>query len=435
MRSLRLPVLALLLLVVPAAAAQANFTVKGAPGPGPAKYDKVYVERVGSATARRVLVLVPGTNGGAGSMEPVARDIVRRQRGTQVWLVDRRQQAFEDTAEFKRGDPYAAQEHYLGFKYKRVLSADVPYVAEWGLKLSLEDLRRVVLKARAGGRNKVVLGGHSAGASTAVAYAAWDFKRRPGYRDIEGLVLIDGGLLGSFSEASARRARTELAELRSGKRNRFLDLLGAGIPEVGGIFTELAALYAAKAPDAPSALQQFPLLPEIFKPPFRVTNEAQLGYAFDATTSPEGFELIRVRAGGLAASGDPRGWKNGELTPIERFAAAFSGQEPSGTEWYYPYRLLLDIDAASPLRQTRAAKTLGLRLLHGRKIDVPVYAFETDLARGRIVRGARRLARMSRVPRVTAVADPRSSHLDPLVASPGKNRFLRTVLPFLRRIR
>ncbi|HYP48008.1 MAG TPA: hypothetical protein VEQ61_05165, partial [Thermoleophilaceae bacterium] len=246
---------------------------------------------------------------------------------------------------------------------------------------------------------------------------------------------IDGGLLGSFSEASARRARTELAELRSGKRNRFLDLLGAGIPEVGGIFTELAALYAAKAPDAPSALQQFPLLPEIFKPPFRVTNEAQLGYAFDATTSPEGFELIRVRAGGLAASGDPRGWKNGELTPIERFAAAFSGQEPSGTEWYYPYRLLLDIDAASPLRQTRAAKTLGLRLLHGRKIDVPVYAFETDLARGRIVRGARRLARMSRVPRVTAVADPRSSHLDPLVASPGKNRVLRTVLPFLRRIR
>ncbi|HYP47490.1 MAG TPA: hypothetical protein VEQ61_02525, partial [Thermoleophilaceae bacterium] len=66
MRSLRLPVLVLLLLVVPAAAAQANFTVRGAPGPGPAKYDKVYVERVGSATARRVLVLVPGTNGGAG---------------------------------------------------------------------------------------------------------------------------------------------------------------------------------------------------------------------------------------------------------------------------------------------------------------------------------------------------------------------------------
>ena len=38
------------------------------------------------------------------------------------------------------------------------------------------------------------LGGHSAGASTAVAYAAWDFAGRPGFRDLSGLVLIDGGL-------------------------------------------------------------------------------------------------------------------------------------------------------------------------------------------------------------------------------------------------
>ena len=56
----------------------------------------------------------------------------------------------------------------------------------------------------------MILGGHSAGASTAVAYAAWDFAGRPGYRDIDGLVLIDGGLLGSFDSADLARAKAEL---------------------------------------------------------------------------------------------------------------------------------------------------------------------------------------------------------------------------------
>ena len=95
----------------------------------------------------------------------------------------------------------------------------------------------------------MILGGHSAGASTAVAYAAWDFGGRPGYRELDGLVLIDGGLLGSFDEANAARARRELAEIRGG--NVFLDLLGLGIPEIAGIFAQVGALYAYERPDAP----------------------------------------------------------------------------------------------------------------------------------------------------------------------------------------
>ena len=55
----------------------------------------------------------------------------------------------------------------------------------WGLKLALGDLRRVIRRARDGGRRKVILGGHSLGASTAVAYAAWDFTGHAGYRDVE----------------------------------------------------------------------------------------------------------------------------------------------------------------------------------------------------------------------------------------------------------
>jgi hypothetical protein len=429
----------------PAAAVDRYVPMKVPPGPGPAKYDRVFVKQLGPAAARTVLVLVPGTNGGAGGIVPVARDIVRRARrscatrgrcprgsdGLQVWIVDRRQQAFEDTSVFRTGDPQRAQDYYLGFQYRRVAGDQAPFAANWGLRLQLTDLRSVVLRAGAGGR-RVILGGHSAGASTAVAYAAWDFRGRPGYRDIDGLVLIDGGLLGSFGASGLAEARRVLADIRRG--NVFLDILGVGLPEINGVFAQVGALWAYKRPDEPSVLQQYEFLPDFLKPPMRVTNEAQFGYAFDATTSPGTLGLIHIRAGRLAESGDPRGWEDGELTPIQRHARAYAANRPNATEWYYPRRLMLDIDVASPLRRTPAARFLGLRLMHGNGVDVPLYAYSTNLTDGRVARGARRLAARARIPSIRVVDDRQASHLDPLSAAPRTNRFLRTVVPFLRRI-
>jgi hypothetical protein len=422
--------IALGVLAAPAMALDRYVPMKVPPGPGPAKYDRVFVKQMGPRDARRVLVLVPGTNGGAGGMVPAAREIVRRVPRLQVWIVDRREQALEDTSVFRTGDPQRAQDYYLGFQYRRVDGANAKFAAEWGLRLQLSDLRSVVRRAARGGR-RVLLGGHSAGASTAVAYGAWDFGGRAGYRDIDGLVLIDGGLLGSFKSADLARAKTELADIRSGKV--FLDILGLGLPEINGIFTEVGALWASKQPDQPSVLQQFPLLPDFVKPPVRVTNEAMFGYAFDETTSPDFLDIIHIRAGRLAETGDPRPWEGGELTPIQRHARAWAAESPNATEWYYPRRLLLDIDAASSLRQTRAARYVGLRLRHGRQIDVPLYAYSTDLTEGRVARGARRLAAISRVPTSRVVDDRQAAHLDPLSAAPKRNRFLKTVVPFLRR--
>ncbi len=304
-------------------------------------------------------------------------------------------------------------------------------MGKWGLKLALEDLRRVVLAARAGGRRKVILGGHSLGASTAVAYASWDFAGRPGYRDVEGLVLIDGGLLGTFSGANVKRAKAELREYRKG--DVFDDILGLGIPEIAGIFPELGALYARRRPQVRSRLQQNPLVPRAFKPTFDVTNEAFLGHAFDKDTTPPGFDLIRINAGGLAASGDPRRWKDGELTPIQRFATVFGSERPNAIDWYFPRRLRLDVDATSPLRATKVTRLLGLRPFHAADIDVPLYAYQTDLTRGRVLRGARRLIKRSAIDASRLVTDPAASHLDPLVAAPKRNVFLKTVVPFLRK--
>ena len=431
MRLAALTAAVFLAVAAPAAAIDRYVPMKVPPGPGPAKYDKVFVQQLGPRNADSVLVLVPGTNGGAGGVLPVARDIVRRVRGLQVWIVDRREQAFEDTSVFRSADPQGAQDHYLGFQYKRVAGEDAKFVADWGLKLQLRDLQSVIRRAAAGGR-RVLLGGHSAGASTAVAYAAWDFGGRPGYRELDGLVLIDGGLLGSFASADLARAKRELADIRTG--NVFLDLLGLGLPEINGIFAQVGALWAYKRPDEPSVIQQFPLLPAYLKPPMRVTNEAQFGYAFDASTSPASLALIHIRAGRLADSGDPRGWQDGELTPIRRHARAYAADRPNATEWYYPRRLLLDFDAASPIRQTPAARYLGLRLTHGDDIDVPLYAYSTALTSGRVARGARRLMRRSRIRSSKIVDDRGASHLDPLSAAPRTNRFLKTVVPFLRRV-
>jgi hypothetical protein len=245
------------------------------------------------------------------------------------------------------------------------------------------------------------------------------------------MVLIDGGLLGTFDTDTAAGFRDQLAELRAG--SPFADLLGVGLPWAAGAFAQAGALFALREPQAPSALQRFPLLPDAFKPPVPATNRGAFGYAFDQTTSPEALDLISVRAGRLGADGD---WENGEVTPVERLARVFAQEPANAVEWYFPRRLTIDVDGASSLRRDAVTRLLGLRTFHLRSVDLPLYAFQTDLTEGRVLRGARRFIARSRVPRGRSVLVDRgrsTSHLDPLTAAPSRNDFLRTVVPFLRR--
>jgi hypothetical protein len=107
--------LALLVLGLFPAGATAGplISVPDAPGPGPSRYDRVSYERFGPASAKRVLILVPGTQGGAGDFSLVGPEIVRRVPGLQVWAYDRRSQAFEDHTGFATGDPDRAFGYYL----------------------------------------------------------------------------------------------------------------------------------------------------------------------------------------------------------------------------------------------------------------------------------------------------------------------------------
>ena len=441
------PALALLVALLLAAPAHAATTpVRGVSGAGPAKYDKSYVTKFGPSNAGTVMVLVPGYLGGGGSVSLVARDIVEQVDGLQVWVVDRRSQALEDTSVFERGlsgDVSLQQvfDYYVGWisdpsiqpHYVPPAPESITFGKRWGLPTHIGDLRRVVLEAKRGGRH-VILGGHSLGASTAAIYAAWDFNGRPGYRDVDALVLIDGGALGTFDDVhTLAQVRSRLREI---DEQPWGDAVGLGLPWTQGIFTGVGALYAMKEPTSLSPFWNFELLPQKFRPPFPVTNRALLARAFDRDTTPEDLDLD-VRAGHLAESGDPRDWVDGEVSTSARVAEFFGRQDPNAVEWYFPERLRLDVDGANPMRRNAVTRRLRLRPWHLAKVDVPLYAFQTDLTGGRVLRGARRYIARSRVPRRASVLVDRASstsHDDPVTAPAATNDFLKTVVPFLRAV-
>jgi hypothetical protein len=127
---------------------------------------------------------------------------------------------------------------------------------------------------------------------------------------------------------------------------------------------------------------------------------------------------------------------HGEVSPIRRVAQLFGRSPVDATEWYFPVRLTLDVDGASGLRRSAVTKLLGLRTFHRHSIDLPLYALQTDLTHGRVLRGARRLIAATKIPaRRSRLVDASAtnSHLDPLTSAPRTSRFLKTVIAFLRR--
>lgn len=439
------------LLAAPATAG-AKDTVTTLPGfkaPGtPSSLNKVKVLKQGSSKAKNVLVLEPGTSAGAANFQPVAAALTKQLKGWQVWSIERRENGLEDQSALdaaKRGDatPQQLFDYYLGWignanatgrHFEPKSTEQTAFARDWGMNVAMEDLRTVIRSAGKQGR-KVVLGGHSLGGSMAVAYATWDFKGRAGAKDLDGLVLVDGGS-SSRKPPSVKAAQTSLDELD--KASPFIDLTGLGLPWSAGVFNALGSTLALKAPDERSILADWPLLPADLKAPFPVTNRAAYGYAIDTQTGPKNLALVQQHVGRLAASGDPRGWQDGELGGIKFAAAAFSGPVGmDGSSWYHPRRLSLDSSAVNGGVKNPAQKLLGVRATHGRDVKIPIYAFETSLGNGRVVAGARDLARRSKVARRDVTLVDRSStyaHLDPLTADPKKNAFLKTLTPFLKRI-
>ncbi len=419
--------------------------------PSPTQYDQVAVRRFGAPSAAHVLVLVPGTNGGAGDFDVVAPYLVSHVPHLQVWAEMRREGALQDDSLIQsvlagRATYQQAFDYYLGFlsnpaitdHYQPLAVSQYGFVQQWGMAVAMNDLNAVIQKAHQGGAKTVTLGGHSLGGTEAAAYAAWDFDGRGGYQNIDGIMCIDGCAGAPYAgqqKATVPSAQTAIATMNT--KGPWLDLLGAGLPWVTGVFSQVGALAAVEAPNAPSLLQTFPLLPATFKPPKPVTNQAQLGYAFDASTSPSALALIHVHSGHVAVTGNPARWVNRGITPIQNVADVFAQAPLAAADWYYPERLSIDAGAAATLRQTPVADYLGLRLLDTRKVDVPIYAFQTSLGGtdNAVANGARYFQQHSKIPSVRVVSRTQTySHLDPLLAAPARNAFLQTAVPWLKKI-
>jgi hypothetical protein len=415
----------------------------------PARYDKVGVLEVGPRRAPNILILNPGTSASAAYFAPLAKTIVKKTKGWQVWAVERRENLLEDHSVLdraKRGRASGQElfDYYLGYlvdpsiapHFEFVPDASVGFAREWGMRVEIADLRRVVRAAGRRGR-RVVMGGHSLGGSITTAYATWDFGGRAGARGLSGLVYIDGG--SSPMPLTPDDARQRLEGLRNG--SPWLAFGGITAP-FAGIFNSTGSLGALIDPNSPSRGQAFPLLPANLKPPVPVTNAGQYGYALDTATSPPGLAAAQAHLGRLAASGDPRGWaRAGELTPLGRYARMFAGwglPGLDGTAWYHPLRLTIDSGAVAAGNANPAQDVLGVRAIHGDDLPrrMPIYAFGASLGGERVLEAARVLARQSGIPkrRLTLVNRARTySHNDPNSAAP-RNAFVTNLVPFLEGI-
>jgi hypothetical protein len=413
----------------------------------PNSLDRVGVLKIGPDSARNVLVLNPGTSAGAAYFKPLANDIVSETSGRwQVWSVERRENQLEDQSvldEAKQGQASDQRvfDYYLGWlvdptvtdHFQLIPDSSVAFARGWGMKVEIEDLRRVVDAASRGGRT-VALGGHSLGGSITTAYATWDFHGEPASRQISGLVYIDGG--SSPTPVSVDEANQDLSDLQAG--SPWLAFGGIPAPFLG-IFSATGSTATVVSPEAPSLGWSFPLLPANLKPPVQPTNEAQFGYAIDTETSPPSLIAAQVHAGHLAANGTPRGWgPGGEITPIQRYAEMLSGTGVSGGDgsaWYHPRRLTIDAGAVADGNPNPAQAILDVHATHGDdlKKHTPIYAFGAALGGQRVLDAARILAHQSGIPDSELTLVDRSgtySHNDPSAAALD-NEFLDHLIPFL----
>jgi pimeloyl-ACP methyl ester carboxylesterase len=393
-----------------------------------------HVLKVGPKDARTVIVLIPGGSLGAGSLRSVARDISGMVPDTQVWAMERREQNLADVSKLG-GDNRL--DYYMKGQYRRETEQTAAYTRSWGLADAISDLRRIMIAARDGGHRRVFLGGHSWGATIALAYAAWDFQGEPGYRALAGLILVDGGVHDSWAgegykfRLTADDVAKKLKQIESG--NPFTGDLGYiwqlnGPPEELPIYYQLAATYAQKDPHGASTLQT--LLPKAMQPSTPLTNLALLGWLTD-THAPTAD--LQVHSGHIADSdASVHDWVSTGPAPIAEVAEAFAQTQAAAVEWYWPRRLTLDLEAIDPFVASPATRALNLPLVHAAEIDVPLYAFQTGLTHGTVNEAAKWVVENSRIRKTTFATDESMAHLDPLFDSPSKNKFLTTVEDFVQ---
>jgi len=277
------------------------------------RVDYVRTAVVGANDPEIVLILIPGFLGGAGTFDPIARDLVRAMGGKlEVWAVDRRSNQLEDRrgalharsgaeAGVAAGDPDAVAQAIAegvrfyfpasdldgdgvndgGFplpdaepadgdsRFQRLTQDDMRFAAYWGADTYARDWRELVLHARAvvGDEGLVLFGGHSMGTTWTGIFAAYDFDAGPGveagFELVDGLLLLEGGGVGPPDAGAPDLAgyQAQVADLATpGGPEVFLASLFGFVGAVNiGAAGELNGVAGTFLPDAPSVMQKTPI--------------------------------------------------------------------------------------------------------------------------------------------------------------------------------
>lgn len=329
------------------------------------------------------VILVPGFLGGAGSFDALAARIVLAAPGWEVWAWDRRANGLEDRAGLKTNNPW---DYYQSFKLP-----EVSFLREWGLAVHLADLDALVNQARQ--RGPVVMAGHSLGASLSSAYA-----QRYGEK-LSGLIWIDGAPNTNYSTPE---------QYRQGGRGAFgntagLDdlLAGRALPYVQAFFLDPAFLARAEAlaymaavnptGDAPAGAVKFKASLEAAALS-QIDDRYNLINIFSVSAgraeARESFNLLALVQGNLNfAIRAPRASKRvewidtGEATDPREFLRGYASLSTGFAEWFFPYRLSLDLGAwrlAVPELQPRQLAFPILALGAGRGIVTNAQRFQSS---------------------------------------------------------
>lgn len=162
--------------------------------------------------AEAVLVIMPGTLAGAGSLEEHALQVVQhaadRGRSIEYWALDRRANCFEDRtgldAGLASGDPKRALDYYYrGLEIEGRTFAGFPSapalrpVADFDLRQTIEDYAAVIregLPDPAYRGSRTFCGGHSLGGALTGLLMAWDFDGDAATTDDRGADLCAGSI-------------------------------------------------------------------------------------------------------------------------------------------------------------------------------------------------------------------------------------------------
>ena len=400
------------------------------------------------AQLKAILVLMPGLLGGAGDFDTMAKTIVKMGKGDiEVWTVDRRSVLLNDftgiQAAWNNQDPSLALGYYFsgvsidGKTYAGVPpTTSVSYMSEWGLDMTLRDLNTVIsLIPQQYRKTNVFLGGHSLGAWIAQDYAGYEFSEpvspEPGYDNVAGIVLLDGGGSGLMQTVTASQylsgtgmpenisgmnfTMPSLDQIRQNPANvMVVSLIGSAMGSLGAAvesmllnmftFVQIEGMYALLQPNQLSPMLRIPQFSLIAtallgNTQFKATNQAMLGFAMDRNFNP-----ISIMSATLGSPNGPltsmpsmffpgitiseptdKGtmtytWNSqNHITSITDLAAVLSNTSTTMSERYFPTRLLLDTMVMGsdygPTQTTDWRYQQGMHVLYTPQMDAPVIAF------------------------------------------------------------